>query len=160
MSARSKLPQDIDDQILRLHAEGLTRHDITQRLSLKPYKVPRVLVAAGFVLTHEERVTIIRGNRAKQIPDYPPGTTERILELRRQGMKRADIAVQVGVSIDKVRSDIQLSDEPPLSKDIRVAQHEKFPPEVRDRAVGLRRAGVKIADISRETGVDKGTLRC
>lgn len=156
---RRDYPPDIDDQILTLQREGLRRDSIAEQLGINIHKVAKVLVKYGVKYTHEQRAVIAVGNRAKQIPDYPPGTTERILALRVQGVTRAEIARQLGVSIDKVHSDIIRSRSTPLPLEVRAAQHERYAPEVREEAIRLRQEGMKVNNIAIRVGADESAIQ-
>jgi len=90
-------------------------------------------------------------------PDYPPGTTERILELQQQGRKRKDIAVALGVDINKVASDIQRFGSR-LSDEQRRASHRLYDDAVRQEALRLRRAGNTVEEICIQTGLSNSTI--
>ena len=92
-------------------------------------------------------------------PSYPEGITERILELKASGMKTADISATLGVSIDKVKSDVQRSTVR-LTEEQKLALRPRLYTEAqKEQVLALRREGFSVPEIEAKTGVDEGSVR-
>lgn len=134
-------------QIVELDRSGMARADIASKLDVKLSLVHSTCAKAG-----------IRQRKQRTVIDkYPPGTTDSILELRKQGVPKDEIASRLGLDINKVLSDISknkitLTDEQ-LSNNYR-----KYPVDVRDKVVELRQSGMSQAKIAEVTGLTLNTV--
>jgi len=153
---RIRRPKELDNDIIRLQKEGVKRADIAAQLSVPLTHVHKVLQRHGSTLTQEQRKANIASGR---VVEYPEGTTERILALQKEGVSRAEIAAQVGVSIDKVHSDIQRHSTHILTREQRAALHCRFNDRQRQQVLEMRRAGQKMEDIVRSTKLSLSTVR-
>lgn len=104
---RRRWTKEVDDQIEALVREGVPPRDVASRLDVPLHKVQKVQQKRGVKYDAAARSAMARVVRAQQVPEYPADLTTKILGLRAQGVKRREIAVQLGVSFDKVQSDIQ-----------------------------------------------------
>jgi len=144
------------DEVHRLRDAGRTRQQIADDLGLPIVSIHRALRGAAKLPKEVRRAHHAVANAVA----YPPGTTAEILRLREQGMKRSEIARQVGVSVDKVISDVQKYGAGALSADkFRATRARKYTPAQADDVVRLRRDGVSISQVSAQTGVAEGSVR-
>jgi orotate phosphoribosyltransferase-like protein len=145
-------------KILELQQQGVKRKDIASSLDVKISYVHCVIRKYGTKLSKEQRRANVADGRQASAAAYLPGTTDKILELQQQGMKRKDIAASLGIDINKVISDIQRSDKR-LTSEQRANTHRVFDEVTRGRVSDLRRNGVALQEICTKTGLSYSTVR-
>jgi hypothetical protein len=129
--------KEFENQVLSLRSEGLRRWQIAERLGVHVFRIHRAL--DGNPLSPKDK--------KKRYDKWPEGTTEKILGLRKGGMRYAEIARVLGVSIGKVNVDIRASD-------IRLTKsHSTYPEELRKRAVALHDKFLPRREIAKKLGV-------
>lgn len=156
---RKHYSPEINQEILRLQQTGMRRQDIATTLNVPITKVHKTILIHGQLLTKEQRRHNVYLGRQKTATQYPAGTTEKILELQKAGVRRQDIAEQLNVSIDKVSSDIQRYSDYSLTSDQISAQQKKYPEELREKIVNLRKQGISLEEIVNKTQVSLSTVR-
>lgn len=143
---------------MELQAQGIKREIIAQIVGVPLTKVHRVLRDNKKTLSKEHRKAIATEARRKNTPTYPPGTTDRILDLQKEGVKRNEIARRLNVSIDKVASDIQKYSDYSLTRAQMSEIHKRYSEDSRISVTNLRRAGESIDAIARQTGLSRSTV--
>lgn len=92
------IPDAVKTQIVDLRKAGMSRADIAVTFDLKVDAVDYVARQAGVKLTPEQRIN----NSGARI--YTKEQEQQILDLRKQGLDREEIAGQLGVRLSKIKS--------------------------------------------------------
>lgn len=141
MAERRQYSEEVDSKILELQASGMKRKDIAQTLDIPLTKVHKLLGTRGIKLTKDQRRANIHSGRQLTVTQYPEGTTDKILELHKNGISRPDIAKQLGLDINKVISDIQLYSTHKLTKEQLSDIRSVLEPELVKNVIKLRQDG-------------------
>ena len=145
----------LDDQIVALVRQDVLPQEVCQRLGVSVHRLRKAMGRLGVRYSPAARSAIAR-RRAEAVSPRRPDLAERILELQRAGRKRADIAAEVGASLDSVNSVLSGTR---LTAAQRAAQHQVYSPELRQRAEALRRDGRPLREISTVLEVSDSTAR-
>lgn len=157
---RQRWPKGVDQQVIDLRLQQrLTVTQIMVQLNLPRHKVLKVFRKHGITIDPEQRKENVRAARLARTVAYPPGTTEAIIELRRQGMKKRDIAARLQVPFNKVLADLQDAGLILTPEQLRQNRSTRYGDVQRSSVLELRRQGKSIDEVVSYTGVSEGSVR-
>lgn len=155
MGLRLKLTQELRQKVAELRNAGLKRREISIQLGV-PIRSVHKMLTGSLHLSHE-----VRSKNAGH-DNWPLGTTKRILDLRASGHTKTEIVglmSDVGVTLDKVLSDIQRSDVRLTKEQADSNRVRKYEEEQKSAVLELRKQGKDFIEIEEKTGVLYGSAR-
>jgi hypothetical protein len=155
VKSRIRFTPELRQKVDELRSSGLKRKDISSKLSIPLVSVHRILKGAE-KLSHEAR-----SQNAKH-DFWPAGTTEKILELRASGLTKGEVVEalsSLGVTLDKVLSDIQRSKVRLTKEQWDANRARKYEEDQKQKVLELRGQGAGFDVIEEQTGVPYGSAR-
>jgi hypothetical protein len=155
VKSRIRFTPELRQKVDELRSSGLKRKDISSQLSIPLVSIHRILRGSK-KLSHEAR-----SHNAKH-DSWPAGTTEKILGLRKNGFTKSEIVKELsslGVTLDKVLSDIQRSTVRLTEEQRDTNRARKYEEEQKQKVLELRGQGLGFDKIEEQTGVSYGSAR-
>jgi orotate phosphoribosyltransferase-like protein len=154
---RVRRPPETKAQAIELRSKGMSRKDISETL-----KVPIVQIHKWFKglpnLPEEVRNANLLVGRHSIMPEYAPDLTEDILKLYKTGLTRNEIAKELNIDINKVRSDIQRS-KVRLTEEEKAEHKKTYDEAVRVDIAKLRNQGKSKEAIAKELNLNENTVK-
>jgi transcriptional regulator len=139
--AYTRLTPELKAKAIELRSQGTKREEMARILGLKKGSV-------DFLLLGQPPLSRELHSKVKSPKQYSVGTTEKILGLRRDGMKVREIAKVLGLDYYKVFGDVYRSD-------IRLCPPKKVvTPDLTEKVFELRDSGLKRRLIAEKLGVN------
>ncbi len=160
-TTRTRHGPETRQRAIELQTQGVPRAKIAEQLGIKLGALHKIFRTSGTKVTKEQHDANRKVARRANMPEYAPDLTENILRLRKEtSLTRQEIADKLGVSIDKVHSDIQSHAKGDhISAIQRSDVHRHYPKEVRDDVVKARKAGEDVQSIGERFAIPTATVQ-
>lgn len=154
MGNKRKHSVEIENEVENLSKLGIPRAEIGLRLGMTPSKVGRVQRERGIKYTTEQHAK----NRLLRADPSVVKFKESVLNLRRQGLKKADIAATLNVPVNKVHSVIMHSDVK-LTQEQIGQNHRTYDVSDRDKVLDLRKKSMSFKEIAQILNLKESTVK-
>ena len=160
LGLRQRAPhtKEFDKQVLELKDSGKTRDEIGDIVGLKRWQVDKIIDRSDTLLSKEQRSSLSSRINGKRATPIPVGTEEAVISLYKKTTKAKEIAVQLGIPINKVNTIIRANPNERRTAEQLSEVHRVYSQEIKDQAKMLRAEGVSLKYIAERLNLKEGAL--